>query len=111
MSNSVALWTVPYQTPLSMGFSRQEYWSGLPFPFFGDLPDPGMEPMSVYVSCIRRQILYHYCHWEAPVYLWWNVYSLEEKKPTNFKTDNWNQHKKQDINGTEHFIFFNQKNS
>ena len=32
--------------PLSMGFSRQEYWSGLPFPSPGDLPDPGIEPMS-----------------------------------------------------------------
>ena len=32
--------------PLSMGFSRQEYWTGLPFPFPGDLPDPGIEPMS-----------------------------------------------------------------
>ena len=35
-----------YQAPLSMGFSRQEYWSGLPFPFPGDLPDPGIEPSS-----------------------------------------------------------------
>ena len=35
-------WTVAYQTPLSMEFSRQEYWSGLPFPSPGDLPYPGM---------------------------------------------------------------------
>ena len=39
-------WTVAYQLPLSMGFSRQEYWSGLPFPFPGDLPNPGIEPES-----------------------------------------------------------------
>ena len=39
-------WTVAHQTPLSMGFSRQEYWSGLPFPSPGDLPDPGIEPRS-----------------------------------------------------------------
>ena len=39
-------WTVAYQAPPSMGFSRQEYWSGLPFPSPGDLPDPGMEPWS-----------------------------------------------------------------
>ena len=39
-------WTVAYQAPLSMGFSRQEYWSGLPFPSPGDLPDPGIEPWS-----------------------------------------------------------------
>ena len=37
-------WTVAYQAPLSMGFSRQEYWSGLPFPSSGDLPDPGIKP-------------------------------------------------------------------
>ena len=38
--------TVAYQAPLSMEFSRQEYWSGLPFPPPGDLPDPGIEPES-----------------------------------------------------------------
>ena len=39
----VTPWTVAYQASLSMGFSRQEYWSGLPFPSPGDLPDPGIE--------------------------------------------------------------------
>ena len=39
-------WTVAYQAPLSMGFSRQEYWSGLPVPSLGDLLDPGIEPGS-----------------------------------------------------------------
>ena len=39
-------WTIAYQAPLSMGFSRQEYWSGLPFPSPGDLPDPGIKPRS-----------------------------------------------------------------
>ena len=39
-------WTVVYQASLSMGFSRQEYWSGLPFLSPGDLPDPGIEPRS-----------------------------------------------------------------
>ena len=39
-------WTVAYQASLSMGFSRQEYWSGLPFPSPGDLPEPGIEPTS-----------------------------------------------------------------
>ena len=39
-------WTVAYQAPLSMGFSRQEYWSGLSFPSTGDLPNPGIEPRS-----------------------------------------------------------------
>ena len=39
-------WTVACQAPLSTGFSRQEYWSGLPFPSPGDIPDPGIEPRS-----------------------------------------------------------------
>ena len=39
-------WTVAYKAPLSTEFSRQEYWSGLPFPSPGDLPDPGIEPRS-----------------------------------------------------------------
>ena len=39
-------WTVTHQAPPSMGFSRQEYWNGLPFPSPGDLPDPGIEPRS-----------------------------------------------------------------
>ena len=39
-------WTVARQAPLSMGFFRQEYWSGLPFPFPGNLPDPRIEPRS-----------------------------------------------------------------
>ena len=40
MSDSATPWTIAYQSPLSMGFSRQEYWNGLPFPSPGDLPDP-----------------------------------------------------------------------
>ena len=46
MSNSVTPWTVALQAPLSLGFSRQEYWSGLPLPFPEDLPNPGIEPRS-----------------------------------------------------------------
>ena len=41
----VTLWTAACQASLSMGFSRQKDWSGLPFPPLGDLPDPGIEPM------------------------------------------------------------------
>ena len=40
-------WTVTHQAPLSTEFSREEYWSGLPFPSPGDLPDPGIKPMSL----------------------------------------------------------------
>ena len=43
---SATSWTVAGQAPLSMGFSRQKYWSGLPFPFPWDLPDPVIEPES-----------------------------------------------------------------
>ena len=46
MSNSATPWTLAHQAPLFMGFSRQEYWSGLPCPPPGDLPDPGIEPTS-----------------------------------------------------------------
>ena len=42
----VTPWTVAYQAPLSVGFSRQEYWSGLPFSSPGDLPNPGIKPRS-----------------------------------------------------------------
>ena len=44
--SSVTPWAVAHQAPLSMVFSRQEYWSGLPFPSPGDLPDPGIKPTS-----------------------------------------------------------------
>ena len=47
VSNSVNLWIVALQVPLSVGFPRQEYWSGLPLPSLGDLPDPGIEPESL----------------------------------------------------------------
>ena len=43
---TATLWTVVHQAPLSMGFSRQENWSGLPFPSPGDFPNPGIEPGS-----------------------------------------------------------------
>ena len=46
MSDSVTPWTVAHQAPPSMEFSRLDYWSGLPFPSPGDLPDPGIEPIS-----------------------------------------------------------------
>ena len=50
-------WTVAYQAPWSMGFSRQEYWSGLLFPCPGDLPNPGIEPRSpaLQVNCLPAE--------------------------------------------------------
>ena len=53
----VTLWTVAHQAPLSMGVSRQEYWSGLPFPPPGDLPDPGIEPASPVHPALQADIL------------------------------------------------------
>ena len=53
-------WIVAYKAPLSMDFSRQEYWSGLPFPSLGDLPKPGIEPgspaLQAYVYCLSHQV-------------------------------------------------------
>ena len=62
----VTLWTVARQAPLFMGFFRQEYWSWLPCPSQKDLPNPGIESMSLAVFCIDRQVLYHYCHQGGP---------------------------------------------
>ena len=53
----VTVSTVAHQAPLSRGFSRQEYWNGLPCPPPGNLPDPGVKAAS-HISCIGRQILY-----------------------------------------------------
>ena len=61
-------WTVAYQAPQSMGFSRQEYWSGLPFPSPRDLLYPGIEPGSPH----WRQMLYRLRHF------WWGNESTEE---------------------------------
>ena len=58
------LQTAAHQGPLSMEFSRQEYWSGLPFPSPGDLPNPEIESASL-VSCIGRHVLYTSTTWEG----------------------------------------------
>ena len=60
------LWTIARQAPLSIGFSRQEYWSGLPCSPLGHLPNPGIKPTVAYVSCIGRQVLYHWYHVGSP---------------------------------------------
>ena len=55
----VTLWTVAHWAPLSMGFSRQEYWSELSFPPPGDLPNPEIEPSSLESPALARGILNH----------------------------------------------------
>ena len=59
------VWTVAHQTPLSMGFSRQEHWSGLPFPSSGDLPDPGIEPTSLMSPALAGRFFTTSATWEA----------------------------------------------
>ena len=66
VSESTVLWTVACQAPLSMGFSRQEYWSGLPCPPSGDLPDPGTEPASLNVSPALAGGFFTTCHVGSP---------------------------------------------
>ena len=63
----VTPWTAVFQAPLSIGFPKQEYWSRLPFPSPGDLPNPEIEIASLVsrVSCNARQILYQCTIWEA----------------------------------------------
>ena len=60
----VTPWTVDCQTPLSMGFSRQEYWNGLPCPPPGDIPGPGIEPTSPESSVLQVDSLL-LSHWES----------------------------------------------
>ena len=59
MSDSATPWTVAHQASLSMGFSKQGHWSGLPVPTRGDLPDPEIEPASLCLLHWQR-VLYHY---------------------------------------------------
>ena len=63
----VTLWTVALQAPLSMGFSRQEHWSGLPCPPPGDLPDPGTEPVSLLSAALAAGFFTTSVTWEAHV--------------------------------------------
>ena len=66
MSNSAFPCTVAHQASLSMGFSRQEYWSGLPFPPLGDLFWPRYWTRVSCISCIGRQTLHHWAAWKVP---------------------------------------------
>ena len=59
----VILWTIVHQSPLSMGFSRHEYWSGLPCPPPGDLPDPKIKPESAALQVDSLPL----SHWGSPM--------------------------------------------
>ena len=58
-------WIVAHQAPLSVGFSRQGYWSGLPCPSPGDLPDPGTEPMPLTSPALVGKFFTTSATWEA----------------------------------------------
>ena len=66
-------WSVARQAPLSMGFSKQEYWSGLPCPPPGDLPDPGIKPRSFMSPALAGRFFTTGATWEA---LPWLCYSV-----------------------------------
>ena len=64
---TVTLWTATLQVPLSMGFSRQDYWSGLPCSSPGNLPDPGIEPTSLMSSALTGGFFTSRTTWEAKI--------------------------------------------
>ena len=76
MSDSVTPWTVVCQDSLSLGFSRQEYWSGLPFPAPEYLPDPGIEPASLASSASEADFL--------PLFHWWVSGTVLKAKNTRW---------------------------
>ena len=67
----VTLWTVARLVPVSVEFSRQEYWSGLPFSSLGELPDPGIEPGSSYFAgrFFFFFFFYHLSHQGSPIFV------------------------------------------
>ena len=75
------LWTAARQAPLSMGFSRQEYWSGLQYPPPGDLPNTGIEPESLMFPALAGGFFTTSTTWEAPKACWKNskLFYLLEK--------------------------------
>ena len=74
----VTLWTRAYQASLSTGFFRQEYWSGLPCPAPGDLPDPGMEPASLTSPSLAGRFFTTSAAWETQI-----LYQKGEKNADN----------------------------
>ena len=75
-------WTVAHQAPLSMGFSRHEYWSGLPFPS-GDLPDPGIKPVSPASPALAGGFFTTSATWQAQEYWSGEPFPSPEDLPTS----------------------------
>ena len=79
----MTLWTVAHQASLSMGFYRQEYWSGLPFPSSGDLPDPEIEPTSFTSPALAGSLFTTSATWDTvimePAKYWGLFYHITRK--------------------------------
>ena len=76
----MTLWTVALQAPLSMGFSRQEYWSGLPCPPPGDLPGPGIEPTSLTSPALTGRFFTTSATWKVlNIYIKLNHFAVQQK--------------------------------
>ena len=73
------LWTIAHQALLSMRFSRQEDWSGLPCPPAGDLPNPGIEPTSLMTPALAGGFFTTSTTWEAPIILYYYYYYCHKK--------------------------------
>ena len=68
-------WTAAHQGPLSMRFPRQEYWSGLPCPPPGDLPNPGIQPTSLRSPALAGRFFTTYTTWESHTWLYTYIYT------------------------------------
>ena len=75
----VTPWTAAHQPPLSMGFSRQEYWSRLPCPPLGDLPNPGIEFMSLISPALADRFFTIYVTWEAHIWRILDIFCMNKK--------------------------------
>ena len=92
------VWTLACQAPLSMGFFRQEYWSGLPGTLARDLPKQGFKLTFLTSTCIGRWVLYHWCHLGSPgIYIrgyYTHQYICTQCKSTQIHEINSNRHKR-----------------
>ena len=86
------LWIVACQAPLSMGLSRQEYWSGLPCPPSGDLPNPGTEPVSRMSPALAGRFFTTSASWEPLSRSYWRSFSIQY---TAYRTHKLRQENKQ----------------
>ena len=77
--------TVVCQAPLSIGFSRQEYWSGLPCTPLGDLPDPGIEPASLTSLAFAGGLFTTSTIWKAPLHVYMLIKCLGEQSGESLK--------------------------